>query len=66
MLIRKIINDNKDRMQMFKQSADKFGFVEHIENMVSEFKRYCLTPEELAIHANLAASDPTLQAKFMI
>lgn len=63
MLIRKIIYENKDQLEVFKQSADKFGFVEHVESMVSEFKRYCITDEELFTHKEEIDGDPTLRAK---
>lgn len=63
MLIRKIIYENKDQLEVFKQTADKFGFVEHVEAMVSEFKRYCITEEELFAHKNQIEGDPTLRAK---
>lgn len=63
MLIRKIVNENKDQLKVFKQSADKFGFIDHLENIVSEFKRYCISPEELKNEWNDIRSQATLQAK---
>ena len=66
MLIRKIILENKDRLMVFKQSADKFGFIDQIERIVTEFKRYCISPEELAGGLHDVENDPTLQARFMI
>ncbi|MBS4172006.1 helicase-exonuclease AddAB subunit AddB [Bacillus sp. FJAT-49736] len=47
MLIRKIIEDKKDSLRLFGKAADKTGFIEHVENMIAEFKRYCINPEEL-------------------
>ncbi|MBS4218042.1 helicase-exonuclease AddAB subunit AddB [Bacillus sp. FJAT-49711] len=47
MLIRKIIEDNKDELKLFKKAADKKGFIEHIERMLTEFKHYCILPEDL-------------------
>jgi ATP-dependent helicase/nuclease subunit B len=47
MLIRKIIEDNKDQLHIFSKASDKPGFINHVETMLTEFKRYCITPEEL-------------------
>ncbi|KAB7704966.1 helicase-exonuclease AddAB subunit AddB [Bacillus aerolatus] len=47
MLIRKIIEDKKDELKIFAGAADKNGFISHVEGMLTEFKRYCITPEEL-------------------
>ncbi|KQL55020.1 ATP-dependent helicase [Heyndrickxia shackletonii] len=49
MLIRKIVEDKKDHLKLFGRAADKTGFIEHVETMLTEFKRYCIKPEELAI-----------------
>jgi ATP-dependent helicase/nuclease subunit B len=47
MLIRKIIDDQKENLSLFQRAADKNGFVQQVEQMISEFKRYCIKPEEL-------------------
>ncbi|OLS36489.1 helicase-exonuclease AddAB subunit AddB [Bacillus sp. MRMR6] len=47
MLIRKIIEDQKDHLKLFQRAADKTGFVKQVEQMITEFKRYCVKPEEL-------------------
>ncbi|MCJ8005969.1 helicase-exonuclease AddAB subunit AddB [Lederbergia wuyishanensis] len=47
MLIRKIIEDHKDDLKLFKKAADKKGFIEHIERLLTEFKHYCITREDL-------------------
>src|SRR4051794_14068256 len=47
MLIRKIIEDQKDSLKLFQRAADKNGFVQQVEQMIIEFKRYCIKPEEL-------------------
>ncbi|WP_433748804.1 helicase-exonuclease AddAB subunit AddB [Falsibacillus pallidus] len=49
MLIRKIIEERKDDLKLFNRAADKNGFVAHVENMLTEFKRYCVNPEELSL-----------------
>ncbi|WHY87697.1 helicase-exonuclease AddAB subunit AddB [Neobacillus novalis] len=49
MLIRKIIDEKKEQLKLFQRAADKNGFVQQIEQMITEFKRYCITPEELTL-----------------
>ncbi|MGA9227202.1 MAG: 3'-5' exonuclease, partial [Mesobacillus sp.] len=48
MMIRKIIEDKKDDLKIFQKAADKNGFVQQMEQMLIEFKRYAIKPEELA------------------
>lgn len=48
MMIRKIIEDKKDNLKIFQKAADKNGFVQQMEQMLIEFKRYAITPEEIA------------------
>ena len=47
MLIQKIIEDKKEELHLFKRAADKAGFISQMEQMLIEFKRYCVGPEEL-------------------
>ncbi|NRD78383.1 helicase-exonuclease AddAB subunit AddB [Bacillus sp. BRMEA1] len=47
MLIRKIIDEQKDQLKLFQRAADKTGFVQQVEQIITEFKRYCISPEEL-------------------
>ncbi|MDZ5470262.1 helicase-exonuclease AddAB subunit AddB [Bacillus sp. 31A1R] len=47
MLIRKIVEDKKDELRLFQRAADKNGFIQQMEQMLTEFKRYCVKPEEL-------------------
>ncbi|MDQ1004160.1 ATP-dependent helicase/nuclease subunit B [Neobacillus niacini] len=54
MLIRKIIEDKKDELKLFHRAADKNGFVQQVEQMITEFKRYCITPEEIIQKAEMS------------
>jgi len=63
MMIRKIILDHKDELRIFGKSSEKFGFVEHVEQMVSEFKRYLVSPEELLSHQEKLQNDQALMDK---
>ncbi|MFD2443139.1 helicase-exonuclease AddAB subunit AddB [Bacillus sp. CGMCC 1.16607] len=47
MLIRKIIEEEKTELKIFDKAADKNGFIEQLEQMLTEFKRYCVQPNEL-------------------
>ncbi|MGM9955865.1 MAG: helicase-exonuclease AddAB subunit AddB [Peribacillus sp.] len=47
MLIRKIMEDKKDELKMFRRSADKQGFVSQMEQMLAEFKQYCIQPGDI-------------------
>ncbi|WP_449622105.1 helicase-exonuclease AddAB subunit AddB [Robertmurraya sp. Marseille-Q9965] len=48
MLIRKIIMDKKDELRLFERAAEKNGFIQQMETILTEFKRYLIRPEELA------------------
>jgi ATP-dependent helicase/nuclease subunit B len=47
MLIRKIIEEKKDDLKMFRRSSEKPGFIAQLEEMLTEFKRYCINPDEM-------------------
>ncbi|GAA0350327.1 helicase-exonuclease AddAB subunit AddB [Bacillus horti] len=47
MILRKIIEKRKDELYIYKRSAEQQGFYTQLEQMITEFKRYCIAPEEL-------------------
>jgi len=63
MLIRKIINENKKSLKIFSQSADKTGFIEHVEKILTEFKRYCVSPNEIYQFQNEIEPNPSIVDK---
>jgi ATP-dependent helicase/nuclease subunit B len=68
MLIRKIVEEKKDSLKIFNKAADKNGFIEQMERMLTEFKRYCVQPNELkmkreALSHNEQKSTKVLQDK---
>ncbi len=63
MLIRKIITDKQDHLKLFQRAVEKQGFVQQLEQMITEFKRYCIRPEELIQAANTEKEDMVLQEK---
>ncbi|GAB2533348.1 helicase-exonuclease AddAB subunit AddB [Gracilibacillus alcaliphilus] len=48
MLLRKIVEERTGEWKMFQKSIEKQGFIEQLENMMKEFRHYCVTPEMLA------------------
>lgn len=47
MMLRKITEENKADWQVFQNAIEKQGFMEKLEGMITEFKRYRITPEWL-------------------
>ncbi|WLD94837.1 helicase-exonuclease AddAB subunit AddB [Alkalihalobacillus sp. AL-G] len=47
MLLRKVVEKNKDDLRLFQKSTDQPGFYEQLEEMITEFKRYCLSSDDL-------------------
>ncbi|HET7521983.1 MAG TPA: helicase-exonuclease AddAB subunit AddB, partial [Bacillales bacterium] len=50
MMLRNIVEQRKPELKVFQRAADQQGFYELLEEMVAEFKRYRLSPEELDGH----------------
>jgi ATP-dependent helicase/nuclease subunit B len=65
MLIRKIIDEQRERLSIFNQAADKNGFVQQLEQMITEFKRYCIRPEDLIKGNNLVGADNSSTSKVL-
>ncbi|MFJ7932864.1 helicase-exonuclease AddAB subunit AddB [Sporosarcina sp. NPDC096371] len=42
MLVRSVLEDNRDEFKLFRQAASKRGFTEMIGDLLKEFSRYCL------------------------
>lgn len=47
MLIRKVIEHRKQELKVFEKTSEQSGFVDQIEQMITELKRYRISPEEL-------------------
>jgi ATP-dependent helicase/nuclease subunit B len=63
MMIRKIIEDKKDELKIFQRTADKNGFIQQMEQMLIEFKRYAINPEDLASRQDGEAGEKALREK---
>lgn len=48
MLIKKIIEEHKNELKLFRQASDKTGFIQQVEQIFTEFKHYCVQPDDLA------------------
>ncbi|MFD1039016.1 helicase-exonuclease AddAB subunit AddB [Virgibacillus byunsanensis] len=49
MMLRKIIEEKQSEWQVFQKAIEKQGFLDQIEKMITEFKRYRITPEMLRL-----------------
>lgn len=49
MMLRKIIEEKEGDWLTFKKALEKQGFLEQLEHMITEFKRYQITPEMLEL-----------------
>ncbi|WP_010529896.1 helicase-exonuclease AddAB subunit AddB [Lentibacillus jeotgali] len=47
MMLRKIISEKESEWDIFQKALEKQGFLELLESMITEFKRYRITPEML-------------------
>ncbi|MFC0274563.1 helicase-exonuclease AddAB subunit AddB [Metabacillus herbersteinensis] len=47
MMLRKLVEEYKQDLKVFTKASDKSGFIQQLEAMLTEFKRYCLSPQEL-------------------
>ncbi|QKY68532.1 helicase-exonuclease AddAB subunit AddB [Lentibacillus sp. CBA3610] len=47
MMLRKIIAEKESEWNIFQKALEKQGFLEQLESMITEFKRYLITPEML-------------------
>lgn len=47
MMLRKIIEERQTDWYMFNQSIGKKGFIEQLEVLITEFKRYSISPEHI-------------------
>ncbi|MET3683416.1 ATP-dependent helicase/nuclease subunit B [Alkalibacillus flavidus] len=70
MLLRKIAEEHEQSLEAFQKAMDKQGFIDQLEAMITELKRYRVTPEslsrmveELNQSAHLTPSEAALKRK---
>lgn len=51
MLLRRIVEQEKREFRIFKKSSDQIGFYDLLSATLTEFKRYCLSPEDVSDQA---------------
>ncbi|RSK26355.1 helicase-exonuclease AddAB subunit AddB [Bacillus sp. HMF5848] len=51
MLLRKIVLNHKQQLKVYNRASEKGGFIKQLEEMIAEFKRYQLSPEDLASYS---------------
>lgn len=52
MLLHKIVHNRKNNLRLFYSSADQMGFIEKVNNLFKELKRYCITAALFEEHVN--------------
>ena len=62
MLLYKIMEENKNKLSVFKKSAGRAGFIDTVSQAITEFKRYEVTPQML-LSTNEDIKDGNLKQK---
>lgn len=65
MIIYRILDKMRDSFKVFSKSADRQGFVNTLSTLITEFKRYNITPEALEIASKSLEEDNPLKDKLM-
>src|SRR5690625_4104911 len=65
MMLRKIMEQRSEPFLMFEKAADKQGFIQELEGMMTEFKRHCITPEILEEQLQYTEQNVALQHKML-
>lgn len=63
LIVRKILEDKKDELVIFKKNVDKPGFVEEIKSAISEFLQYGVEPESLKKVIEESDGSPLFKSK---
>ncbi|WP_163529690.1 helicase-exonuclease AddAB subunit AddB [Halobacillus ihumii] len=52
MMLRKIVEERTSEWRVFQKAIEKQGFIEQLEGMITEFKRYNISPQTLQLQMN--------------
>lgn len=63
MLIYRILDERKKDFKVFAKAAGRQGFVSTLTSLITEFKRYRITPEDLQAAGESLDDDQTFQGK---
>lgn len=47
MLLQKIVEEHKNELKVFQKASEQRGFFDMLSGTMTEFKRYCVSPEDL-------------------
>lgn len=61
MMLRKIVEHEKDQFKVFGKAAETNGFIKQLEEMVAEWKRYAITPDMLLMNRERILSQGELK-----
>ena len=61
MVLRKIIEESKDKLKLFKNAAEQPGFIDQLVESLTELRQYCAEPAEIL--AKVVKSSGLLPAK---
>src|SRR5699024_3602061 len=50
MMLRKITEHRKSELKVYGRASDQQGFYQILEEMITEFKRYCISPQDLLLN----------------
>ncbi|GGI43506.1 ATP-dependent helicase/deoxyribonuclease subunit B [Paenibacillus marchantiophytorum] len=56
LLLTSILHKYKEKLRLFGHSAEQMGFVDRLNQLFTEMKRYCVTAEQLTNHENKRAA----------
>lgn len=63
MVLRKVMEQEKDNLSIFKSKISYAGFVDEVKSLISEFYQYGIDNEKIGELEEKAASKPVLQSK---
>ncbi|WP_127579813.1 helicase-exonuclease AddAB subunit AddB [Paenibacillus koleovorans] len=60
MLLHRLLQQHKDELRLFGQTADRRGFIEHLNKLFTEFRRYGIDEDKLNRHVKKHTEQPEL------
>ena len=63
MVLRKVVEEKKKELILFGEGVKKFGFINELKSLLSEFYQYNIRPDDIDRMAEIAEKKPVLKAK---
>jgi ATP-dependent helicase/nuclease subunit B len=63
MVIRKVIEDNKNSLSLFYKNSEKSGFIKELKSIITELYQYEISPKDLENSIEQLSNKPLLQNK---